>query len=68
MDPLFIVYGFAGAIVGAAMLTLLPQVLTVLRDYETIVFGALLMATMIFLPRGIVPALARLARGTRWMR
>jgi branched-chain amino acid transport system permease protein len=58
----------AGAIVGAAVLTLLPQVLTALRDYETIVFGAILVATMIFLPRGIVPALARLARGTRWMR
>jgi branched-chain amino acid transport system permease protein len=54
----------AGAIVGAAVLTLLPQVLTVLRDYETIVFGALLMATMIFMPRGIVPTLA--ARFASW--
>ena len=52
----------AGAIVGAAVLTLLPQVLTSLRDYETIVFGALLMATMIFMPRGIVPTLAAVAR------
>ncbi|HEY3564980.1 MAG TPA: branched-chain amino acid ABC transporter permease, partial [Casimicrobiaceae bacterium] len=52
----------AGAIVGAAVLTLLPQALTSLRDYETIVFGALLMATMIFMPRGIVPTLAALAR------
>jgi branched-chain amino acid transport system permease protein len=50
----------AGAIVGATVLTLLPQLLTVLRDYETIVFGALLMATMIFMPRGIVPTLAAL--------
>jgi len=57
----------SGAIVGAAVLTLLPHVLTALRDYETIVFGALLMATMIFMPRGIVPTLAALARqrGTR---
>ena len=52
-----------GAIVGAAVLTVLPQVLTVLRDYEMIVFGALLMLTMIFLPRGVVPTLqAWLAR------
>ncbi len=53
----------AGAIVGAAVLTLLPQALTSLRDYETIVFGALLMATMIFMPGGIVPTLAAVARG-----
>ena len=51
-----------GAIVGAAVLTLLPQVLTALRDYETIVFGAILMATMIFMPRGVVPTLSALAR------
>jgi branched-chain amino acid transport system permease protein len=47
----------AGAIVGAAVLTVLPQVLTLFREYEMVVFGALLMATMIFLPRGIVPTL-----------
>ena len=50
----------AGAIVGAAVLTVLPQVLTVFKDYEMVVFGALLMATMIFMPRGIVPTLAAL--------
>ncbi|HKU86654.1 MAG TPA: branched-chain amino acid ABC transporter permease [Casimicrobiaceae bacterium] len=49
-----------GAIVGAAVLTVLPQVLTVFKDYEMVAFGALLMATMIFLPRGIVPTLAAL--------
>src|SRR6185437_14381351 len=54
----------AGAIVGAAVLTVLPQVLTSLKDYEMVVFGALLMATMIFFPRGVVPTLAALWR--RW--
>ncbi|HNT39410.1 MAG TPA: branched-chain amino acid ABC transporter permease [Rubrivivax sp.] len=49
-----------GAIVGAAVLTLLPQLLTVFKDYETMVFGGVLIATMIFFPRGIVPTLARL--------
>jgi branched-chain amino acid transport system permease protein len=47
-----------GAVVGAAVLTVLPQVLTLLKDYEMVVFGALLMFTMIFLPRGVVPTLA----------
>jgi len=55
-----------GAVVGAAVLTLLPQLLTVLKDYETMVFGAVLVATMVFFPRGIVPTLARLwGRGAR---
>lgn len=55
-----------GAIVGAAVLTVLPQVLTVFHDYEMIVFGALLIATMVFLPRGVVPTLrAMLVRGVR---
>ncbi len=49
-----------GAIVGAAILTLLPQLLTVFKDYETMVFGGVLIATMIFFPRGVVPTLARL--------
>jgi branched-chain amino acid transport system permease protein len=46
-----------GALVGAAVLTVLPQVLTPLRDYEMVVYGALLMLTMIFFPRGVVPTL-----------
>jgi branched-chain amino acid transport system permease protein len=49
-----------GAVVGAAVLTTLPQVLTVFKDYEMMVFGAVMMGTMIFLPRGVVPSLARL--------
>jgi len=47
-----------GAVVGAAILTVLPQVLTLLKDYEMVVFGALMMLTMIFLPLGVVPTLA----------
>jgi branched-chain amino acid transport system permease protein len=49
-----------GAVVGAAILTALPQLLTVFKDYESLVFGVVLMATMIFMPRGLVPTLARL--------
>lgn len=53
-----------GAVVGAGVLTLLPQLLTALKDYEMMSFGAILIATMIFFPRGIVPTLARwLQRG-----
>jgi branched-chain amino acid transport system permease protein len=50
-----------GAVVGAAILTALPQLLTVFKDYESLVFGLVLMATMIFMPAGLMPTLARLA-------
>jgi branched-chain amino acid transport system permease protein len=54
-----------GAVVGAAVLTTLPQLLTVFKDYEMVVFGAVLMGTMIFMPRGLVPSLAALAARVR---
>jgi branched-chain amino acid transport system permease protein len=46
-----------GAVLGAATLTLLPQLLTVLKEYEMVVFGAVMIATMVFLPRGFLPSL-----------
>ena len=55
----------SGALVGAAVLTLLPQALTVLKEYEMVVLGAVLMATMIFMPRGIVPTLKNLYAAAR---
>jgi branched-chain amino acid transport system permease protein len=51
-----------GAVVGAAVLTTLPQFLTVLKDYEMMVFGAILIVTMAFFPRGVVPTLAQRLR------
>ena len=50
-----------GAVVGALVLTTLPQLLTALKDYEMMVFGAVLVATMVFFPQGIVPTLARVS-------
>ncbi len=53
-----------GSIVGAALLTVLPQLLSTFEGWETVVFGAILMATMIFMPKGLVPSLARRRRKT----
>jgi branched-chain amino acid transport system permease protein len=47
-----------GAVAGAAVLTTLPQALTLLKEYEMVVFGAVMMLTMIFMPRGLVPTIA----------
>ena len=49
-----------GAVVGAALLVLLPQVLTVFHDYEHALLGLLIMLFMIFLRQGIVPGIAGL--------
>ena len=51
-----------GAVVGAAVLTILPQALSAFQDYKMLVFGAVLMGTMIFLRKGLVPSLAGLIR------
>ena len=51
-----------GSIVGAALLTVLPQVLTVFHDYEHIALGLIMIVFMIFLRAGIVPGLASLFR------
>jgi branched-chain amino acid transport system permease protein len=47
-----------GSVVGAALLSLLPEVLAGVEGFETVAFGVILVVTMIFLPRGIVPSLA----------
>ena len=49
-----------GSIVGAAILVILPQFLTVFHAYEHIVLGVLIIVFLIFLPAGIVPSLASL--------
>lgn len=54
-----------GSLVGAAVLVVLPQTLTVLHDYENMVLGLILMGFMIFLRDGIVPSLAALLAGWR---
>ena len=48
-----------GAVFGAIVLTLLPQVLVVFEDYEVLILGAILMSIMIFLPQGLFVGLVR---------
>lgn len=48
-----------GSITGAAILVILPQVLTVFHEYEHIMLGFIMIVFMIFLPGGIVPSLAQ---------
>jgi len=36
-----------------------PQFLTGFQELEMVLFGAILMVVMIFMPRGLVPTIAR---------
>ncbi len=54
-----------GAVVGAVILTMLPQLLSSFEGYEMIVFGLILMGTVIFLPRGLLPTIAARLRRAR---
>jgi len=50
-----------GAILGALILTFLPELLVVFEDYEVMVFGGILMVMMIFMPQGLFVVLEKLA-------
>lgn len=47
-----------GSVVGAAILTVLPQVLAAAHDYKHMALGVIMIGVMIFMPRGLVPTLA----------
>lgn len=54
-----------GSLVGAVVLVVLPQALTIFHDYEQVLLGLIVMVFMIFLRRGIVPSIAAAFAGWR---
>jgi branched-chain amino acid transport system permease protein len=53
-----------GSLVGAVLLTALPQALATFEGWETVAFGTILMLCMIFMPKGLVPTLtAKFGKG-----
>ncbi len=54
-----------GSVIGAVILTILPQVLAGFHDYEMVIFGAIMMGVMIFMRRGLVPTLTDKILGRR---
>ena len=54
-----------GSLVGAVVLVVLPQVLTIFHEYEQALLGLIVMVFMIFLRQGIVPSLAASFAGWR---
>jgi branched-chain amino acid transport system permease protein len=59
----FIVVGglgsIAGSIAGAVVLTGLPEALRGVQEYGELVYGFILLGTLLFLPRGLVGLVAR---------
>lgn len=60
----FIVVGGLGSIVGsvagAIVLTALPEALRDVQEYSELVYGLILLGTLLFLPQGLVGLLAKL--------
>jgi branched-chain amino acid transport system permease protein len=45
---------FLGSVLGAALLTALPELLRFLNNYRTVVNGLVLLGVILFLPGGLV--------------
>jgi branched-chain amino acid transport system permease protein len=49
-----------GSLIGAALLTLLPEMLRTFQDYDIVVYGGLLIVMTMFMPGGLARALPML--------
>ena len=52
-----------GALLGTGILTLLPEYLRGLEDFEMMVYGAILLSVLLFMPQGVLEGIRRI--GTR---
>ena len=43
-----------GGLIGAVILTILPQFLTSFEDYQTLIYGVIIIFVMMFMPKGVV--------------
>lgn len=54
-----------GAMAGATFLTVLPEALRAIEDYDIVLYGGLLILCMMFLPGGLAEGAERLVRAAR---
>jgi len=47
-----------GALLGAGVLTILPEYLRAFKDFDVLVYGGILMAILLFMPEGLLKGLA----------
>jgi branched-chain amino acid transport system permease protein len=53
---------FAGPILGAVVLTLVPELFRVTGKYQNLLFGLILIVSMLTMPNGLIGAWHRLVR------
>lgn len=54
-----------GAMIGAALLTILPEYLRAFHDYDILIYGSILLLIMMFLPQGLFAGILRLIKKER---
>jgi len=54
-----------GAMIGAALLTLLPEYLRAFQDYDILIYGSILLVIMMFLPQGLFAGILGLIKKER---
>ena len=54
-----------GGLLGAAVLTALPEILHGMRDYAFLLYGVILMGVLVFFPHGLLPGLINFRSGRR---
>ncbi len=54
-----------GGLLGAALLTVLPEMLSYFEDYDMLIYGGILLAMVMFMPGGLTQGLARLSGALR---
>lgn len=54
-----------GSLFGAALLTLLTEILHVMEKFNVVALGLILMLVMIFFPEGLIPGILNLIAGKR---
>ncbi|MCZ7554352.1 MAG: hypothetical protein B6D39_08100 [Anaerolineae bacterium UTCFX2] len=52
----------AGPVIGAILFTIIPELLRAASSYRMVIYGALLVLLMLFMPDGILPAVMTLLR------
>ncbi|MCJ7495075.1 MAG: branched-chain amino acid ABC transporter permease [Deltaproteobacteria bacterium] len=48
-----------GSVLGAILLTVLPEILHAAKEYNVLIYGIILMVVLIFFPQGLFPGIAR---------
>ena len=51
-----------GAIMGASLMTLLPEYLRIFKDYDILIYGAILLVILLFMPEGFLEGIPMLYR------